>query len=95
MQTPFPCSSVFNDKTIFKRYYNSNVKLYESFFLKIQGALQMERGLMMIMIITVKIDDNNDIYWGIIWESSTGVSTSFFNVLLKEAFRCYCHYIEA
>lgn len=50
---------------------------------------------MMIMIITVKIDDNNDIYWGIIWESSTGVSTSFFNVLLKEAFRCYCHYIEA
>lgn len=41
------------------------------------------------MTITVKITDNNSIYLGIIWESSTGVSASFSNILLKDAVRCY------
>lgn len=50
---------------------------------------------MVIVIITVKIDANNDIYFGIIWKSFIGVSASFLSVLLKEAFRCYCYYVKA
>lgn len=46
---------------------------------------------MVTMIIIVKINDNTDIYLGIILESSTGFSAIPLNVLLKDAFRCYCY----
>lgn len=42
----------------------------------------MKRKIMVIIIITVNINVNN-IYLGIIWESSTGFSANFLIILLK------------
>lgn len=42
---------------------------------------------MEIMTVIVKIDENNDIYLGVMWESSTGFSARFLNILSKDAFK--------
>lgn len=42
---------------------------------------------MEIMIVIVKIDENNDIYLGVMWEFFIGFLVRFLNIFLKDVFK--------